>query len=267
METSISPLAHVHPDAEIGEGCIIAPFAVIDGDVKLGKNCRIDSHVIIRDGARLGDDCQVFAGAIIATIPQDLKFSGEYSTVEIGNRVTIREYCTINRGTTYSNTTYIEDDVLLMAYVHIAHDCIIRRRAILANTVSLAGHIEIGEQSVIGGHVAIHQFCRVGKHVMISGGSFVNKDIPPYTMVARTPAQYAGVNHRGLKRRSFSDEQVAELQQIYRIIYRSGRNITQALAYIDSELPQSPLRDEVLAFVRNSPRGICRGYRYMERNG
>jgi UDP-N-acetylglucosamine acyltransferase len=228
-------LQNIHPDARIGDNVQI--------DVRLGKNCRI------------------FPGAILGSIPQDIKFKGEYSTLEIGNNVTIREYCTINRGTDASGKTVIKDNCLLMAYVHVAHDCQIGANCILANNVTLAGHIEVGEFAVFGGMAAAHQFVKVGAHTMISGGALVIKDVPPYVKAGRTPLSYAGVNSIGLKRRGFSREQIHAIQDIYRVLFVRGNNITQAIQIIEDSLPDSLEKSEILHFIMHSERGLLKGFR------
>ena len=258
--SQISPLAYIHPDAQLGAGVVVEPFAAIYQDVVIGAESHIASHVVIHPGARIGQKCRIFPGAIISSIPQDLKFNNENTIVRIGDHVTIREYATINRGTTYSHETVIEDHVLIMSYVHVAHDCVIERRAILANCVNLAGHVTIGEHAVIGGMSAIHQFIRIGKHVMLSGGSLVGKDVPPYVLAARHPLTYTGVNSVGLRRRGFDNEQINEIKEIYRYLYQKGYNYRHALEAIEQELADTPLRQDIVAFVRASERGIMRRY-------
>jgi UDP-N-acetylglucosamine acyltransferase len=261
--TTVSQLASIHPAAQIGNNVTIEPFAVIGADVVIGDNTWIGSHAVVNDGARIGNNCRIFHGAVIASLPQDLKYNGEYSTVEIRDNVSIREYATINRGTAYSYKTVIEENVLVMAYVHLAHDCHIERNVILANSVNLAGHVRVGEFAVVGGMVGVHQFCQIGKHAMISGGSLVGKDVPPYVLAGREPLSYRGVNYRGLKRRGYSNETVREIQEIYRLIFLSGLNNTQALKRIEETFPVSMERDEILEFVRGAERGIIRGYSFL----
>ncbi|HSN50535.1 MAG TPA: acyl-ACP--UDP-N-acetylglucosamine O-acyltransferase, partial [Bacteroidales bacterium] len=198
-------------------------------------------------------------GAVISAIPQDLKFGGEDTIVKIGNNVTIREFVTINRGTKASYETVVGDNTLLMAYVHIAHDCIIGNNVVMANGSSLAGHIVVDDWAVIGGIVGIHQFVHIGAHTMISGGSLVGKDVPPYTKAARGPLSYVGVNSIGLRRRGFSMETINKIQDIYRIIYLKGYNVSQAVAIIEADTEATPERDEILSFIANSSRGIMKG--------
>lgn len=255
------PLTNVHPMAKIGKNTVIQPFVTIESDVVIGENCWIGSGAVIMNGTRMGDNCRVFPGAILGAIPQDLKFRNEYSTLRIGNNVTIREYCTLNRGTDAAGTTIIEDNCLLMAYVHVAHDCVIRQRCVLANNVTLAGHIEIGEHAVIGGMAAVHQFVRIGKHVMVGGGSLVRKDVPPYVKAAREPLSYVGINSVGLRRRGFSDEVIHHIQDIYRILYVKGYNMRRAIEMVEATVNSTREREEILAFIHESDRGLMRGFR------
>lgn len=261
-------LRSVHPEAKIGKDVTIENFVTIGKDVVIGDGCWIGPHATIMDGARIGNNCKIFPGAIIGAVPQDLKFSGEYSTLEIGNNVTIREYCTLNRGTKAADVTRIEDNCLLMAYVHIAHDCVVGKNSILANNVNLAGHIIVGEHVVLGGLVAVHQFVKIGDHSMVGGGSLVRKDVPPYVKAARDPLGYVGVNSLGLKRRGFSQEQVNNIQDVYRVLFVKGYNTTQALRHIEENIDASEERDYILDFVKDSSqnRGLMKGFRQLNGN-
>lgn len=254
------PLAYVHPQARIAKNAVIEPFVNIERNVEIGEGTWIGSNVTIMEGVRIGNNCKVFPGAVIGAIPQDLKYAGEDTTVEIGDNVTIREFVTINRGTKASWKTVINKNCLLMAYVHIAHDCYIAENVILANAVNLAGHITIDEAAIVGGLSAVHQFVKIGAHVIISGGSLVRKDVPPYTKAAREPLSYAGVNSIGLRRRGFSNEKINEIQDIYRILYVRGHNVTQAVRYIEANMKSTPERDEILSFIARSTRGVMKGY-------
>lgn len=259
------PLAYVHPQAKIARNVVIEPFVTIHKNVEVGEGSWIGSNVTIMEGAKIGKNCKIFPGAVISAIPQDLKFEGEETTVEIGNNTTIREFVTINRGTKESNMTKIGDNCLLMAYVHIAHDCFIGNNCILANAANLAGHITMDDFAILGGLSAVHQFVNIGAHVMISGGSLVRKDVPPYTKAARDPLSFVGVNSIGMRRRGFGSEKINEIQEVYRVIYLKNLNVSQALTYIETEMPATPERDEVLSFVNKSRRGIMKGYSYHER--
>jgi len=254
------PLAYVHPEAIIADSAIIEPFATINQDVIIGEGTRIGSSVTIMPGVRIGKNCQIFPGAVIGAVPQDLKFKGEYSTVEIGDNTTIREFVTINRGTSAKGKTVVGSNCLLMAYVHVAHDCVVGSNVILVNNTQLAGEVIVDDWAILGGMVAVHQFVRVGTHVMISGGSLVRKDVPPFIKAGREPLSYVGINSIGLRRRNFTNEKIREVQEIYRYIYQKGLNISQAVEIIEAEMPASPERDEVLLFIKDSKRGIIRGY-------
>jgi len=253
-------LAYVHPEAIIGDNVVIEPFATIYQDVTIGEGTKIGSSVSIMPGVRIGKNCQIFPGAVIGAVPQDLKFKGEYSTVEIGNNTTIREFVTINRGTSAKGKTVVGSNCLLMAYVHVAHDCVVGNNVILVNNTQLAGEVIVDDYAILGGMVAIHQFVHVGSHVMISGGSLVRKDVPPFIKAGREPLSYVGINSIGLRRRNFSNEKIREVQEIYRYIYQKGLNISQAVEIIEAEMPASTERDEVLLFIKDSKRGIIRGY-------
>ena len=253
------PLAYVHPDAKIAENVVIEPFVSIDRDVVIGEGTRIGSSVTILPGTRIGKNCNIFPGAVIGAIPQDLKFRGEYTTVEIGDNNTIREYVTINRGTASKGKTIVGNNNLLMAYVHIAHDCHLGNYLILGSNTQLAGEVIIDDWAIISGMTGIHQFCRLGSHVMIGGGSLVRKDVPPYIKAGREPLAYVGINSIGLRRRNFSNDKIREIQDIYRYIYQKGLNTSQAIEVIEAEMPATQERDDILLFIKDSKRGIIRG--------
>ncbi|PQA58336.1 acyl-ACP--UDP-N-acetylglucosamine O-acyltransferase [Siphonobacter curvatus] len=255
----IQPLAYVHPDAKIAPNVVIEPFAVIHKNVEIGEGSWIGSNVTIFEGARIGKNVQIFPGASISAVPQDLKFEGEETLTIIGDYTTIRECVTINKGTKAAGKTVIGSHCLLMAYTHIAHDCVIGDHCIMANSVQMAGHVELGDWAFIGGTTAIHQFSKIGPHAMIGGGSHVLKDIPPYTKAGREPIAYVGLNSIGLRRRGFSNEKIAEIQEIYRYVYLKGYNNAEALHRIEIELPASAERDEIINFIRSSERGIMKG--------
>jgi len=255
------PLSYVHPQAKIAQNVVIEPFVTIHNNVEIDEGTWIGSHVTIMEGARIGKNCKIFPSAVISAIPQDLKFKNEETLAVIGNNVVIREYVTVNRGTRDKHKTIIGDNVLLMAYAHIAHDCNIGKNSIIANAVNLAGHVKVGDFAVIGGISAVHQFVSIGQHCMISGGSLVRKDVPPYTKAAREPLSYTGINSIGLRRRGFSNQKINEIQEIYRLLYMRGHNVSQALSIIEAEMPASQERDEIVSFILRSDRGIMRGYR------
>ncbi|MCL6523282.1 MAG: acyl-ACP--UDP-N-acetylglucosamine O-acyltransferase [Thermoflavifilum sp.] len=256
----IHPLTYIHPEAKIGPNVKIEPFTVIHKNVEIGEGTWIASNVTIMEGARIGKNCRIFPGAVISAIPQDLKFAGEETTVEIGDNTTIRECVTVHRGTRDRWKTVIGHDCLIMAYCHIAHDCIVGNYCVLANNTTLGGHITIGDYARIGGMTAIHQFCNIGAHAFIAGGSLVGKDVPPYVKAARYPLSYVGVNSIGLKRRGYSLEKINHILDIYRILFVRGYNVSKALHIIETELPASDERDEIVTFVRESNRGIMKGY-------
>lgn len=254
----ISPLAHIHPDAQLGRDVIIDPFAVIEDDVIIGDDTHVMSHAVIMKNVRIGKSCQVFPGAVIGAIPQDLKFEGEKTTVEIGDNTTIRECVTVNRGTKDKWKTVVGNNCLLMAYSHIAHDCCLGDHVIIANSVQLAGHVEIGDYAIIGGNAAAIQFSKIGAHTYIAGGTEVIKDVPPYIKAGRTPLSYVGINSVGLQRRGFSSEKINGITEIYRNIYLRGLNISQATQFIEKELPESKEKTEILKFIKDSKRGILK---------
>lgn len=253
------PLTSIHPSAILGSNVSIDPFSVIHEDVEIGDGTWIGSNVTIFPGARIGKNVRIFPGAVISAIPQDLKFGGEVTTAEIGDHTTIRECATINRGTSDRMKTVIGQHCLIMAYVHVAHDCVVGDHCIIANSVQMAGHVNLGDFAIIGGSSAVHQFANIGRHVMISGGSLVRKDVPPFTKSGREPLTYAGINSIGLKRRGFTDERIAEIQEVYRYVYLKGLNNQDALTQIKANIQASPERDEIITFIRNSERGIMKG--------
>ena len=254
------PLAYIHPAAKIASNVVIDPFVTIDKNVEIGEGTRIGSNVTILEGARIGKNCTIFPGAVISAIPQDLKFKGEETVAIIGDNTTLRECVTVNRGTASKGKTVVGSNCLIMAYCHIAHDCVIGNNVIMSNATQVAGEVVIDDYAVVGGGALIHQFCHVGSHVMLQGGALVNKDIPPYVKVGRNPISYAGTNSIGLRRRGFTNEKICEIQEIYRYLYLSGLNNSDAVERIEAELPASKELDEIIMFVRNSQRGIIRGY-------
>jgi UDP-N-acetylglucosamine acyltransferase len=250
----------IHPKAQLGNNVTVEHFTSIYEDVIIGDNTWIAPNVTIFPGTRIGSNCKIFPGAVLGAIPQDLKFHGEDSLVEIGNHVVIRECATVNRGTEATGTTKVGNHTMLMAYVHVAHDCNIGNNVILANSTNLAGHVTIEDFAYFGGMSGAHQFTRIGKHSFISGGSMIGKDVPPFCLVMRNPAQYAGINSVGLKRQQFTIENIHLIQDIYRIIFgNNGLNTTQALQKIEEEIPQSDLCNYILNFVKSSERGIIKG--------
>jgi len=254
------PLAYVHPGAKIAKNVVIEPFTTIDNNVVIGEGTWIGPNVTIMDGARIGKNCNIFPGSVISAVPQDLKFDGEDTTAEIGNNTTIRESVTINRGTSDRMKTKIGKNCLIMAYSHVAHDCVVGNNCIFSNNSTLAGHITIGSYVILAGFVAVHQFCTIGDHAFVAGGSLVRKDVPPFVKAARQPLSYVGINSVGLRRRGFTSDKITEIQTIYRLLFQKKYNTTQATEIIEAEMTASPERDEILNFIQNSQRGIMKGY-------
>lgn len=254
------PLAYIHPGAKIARNVVIEPFTTIHNNVTIGSGTWIGSNVTIMEGAVIGENCRIFPGAVISAIPQDLKYDGEDTLTIIGNNTTIRECVTINKGTTDRMKTVVGNNCLIMAYCHIAHDCIVGDNCIFSNNSTLAGHTNIGNNVILAGMTAIHQFCSVGDFAFVTGGSLVRKDVPPYVKAAREPLSYVGVNSVGLRRRGFDTEKIREIQNVYRILFQSKYNNTQALRIIEAEMEASPERDEIIRFIQNSQRGIMKGY-------
>jgi UDP-N-acetylglucosamine acyltransferase len=256
--STISSLAHIHPDAKIGENVTIAPFAVVGGDVLIGDGTHVMSHAIIMDGSIIGKNCTIFPGAVVGAIPQDLKFAGEKTTVEIGDGTTIRECVTVNRGTKDKWKTVVGKNCLLMAYSHVAHDCIIGDHVILANSVQLAGHVEVGNHAIISGLSGAVQFTRIGPHTYIAGNTVIRKDVPPYVKAAREPMSFAGINSVGLQRSKFDQEKIQEITNIYRVLFIEKNPTSVALEKIEASFPATPERDAILTFIKSSKTGIIK---------
>ena len=254
------PLAYVHPGAKIAKNVVIEPFATIHNNVVIGEGSWIGSNVTIMEGARIGKNCSIFPGAVISAIPQDKKFDDEDTVTIIGDNTTIRECVTINRGTTDRMKTVIGQNCWIMAYCHIAHDCIVGDNCIFSNNSTLAGHINVGDHVVLAGMAAIQQFCSIGKHAFVTGGSLVRKDVPPFVKAGREPLSYVGINSVGLRRRGFTTEKIREIQDIYRILFQKNYNNTQAIDIIEAEMEATPERDEIIQFIKDSHRGIMKGY-------
>ncbi|MDG2052292.1 MAG: acyl-ACP--UDP-N-acetylglucosamine O-acyltransferase [Flavobacteriaceae bacterium] len=254
------PLAYVHPGAKIAKNVVIEPFTTIHNNVIIGEGTWIGSNVTIMEGARIGKNCNIFPGCVISAIPQDLKFQDEETIVIIGDNSTLREYVTINRGTVDRGKTVLGKNCLIMAYCHIAHDCIVGDNCIFSNNSTLAGHVTVGNYAILAGMTAVHQFCTIGKHAFITGGSLVRKDVPPFVKGAREPMSYVGINSIGLRRRGFNSEKIREIQNIYRTLFQKGFNNTQAVQLIEADMEATTERDEILQFIKNSKRGIMKGY-------
>lgn len=254
------PLAYVHPSAKIANNVVIEPFTTIHKNVTIGDGTWIGSNVTIMEGARIGKNCRIFPGAVISAIPQDLKYEGEDSVTIIGDGTTIRECVTVNRGTKALGKTEIGKNCLIMACAHVAHDCVIGDHCIIVNGTLLAGHVEIGDWAIVGGLAAVQQFSKIGSHSYVGGGSLVRKDIPPFVKAAKEPISYAGINSVGLRRRGYTNEQINEIQNIYRVIFQRNYNTTQALEIIEADFEATKERDEILSFIRSSQIGIMKGF-------
>lgn len=254
------PLAYVHPGAKIAKNVVIEPFTTINNDVIIGEGTWIGSNVTIMEGARIGKNVNIFPGAVISAVPQDKKFDDEDTVTIIGDNTTIRECVTINRGTRDRQKTQIGNNCWIMAYSHIAHDCIVGDHCIFSNNSTLAGHIQVGDHVVLAGMAAVQQYCTIGSHAFVTGGSLVRKDVPPYVKAGREPLSYVGINSIGLRRRGFTTDKIREIQDIYRILYQKNYNNSQAVNIIEAEMEATPERDEILQFIKNSQRGIMKGY-------
>jgi UDP-N-acetylglucosamine acyltransferase len=258
------PLVHIDPSARIGNNVRIEPFTCIHGDVEIGDDTWIGSNVTIYEGARIGKHCRIFPGAVISAVPQDLKFKGEQTTTHIGDHTCIRECVTVNRGTSAAGRTEIGSHCLLMAYVHVAHDCIIGNHVIMANSVNLAGHVTVQDWAILEGYVGVSQFVTIGAHSFIAGQTGVRKNVPPFVRAAREPLSYIGINSVGLSRRGFSETMVQEIQDMYRTIYQRGLNMVAALEHIEQTFTPSNHRDTILAFIRSSEKGVIRGPQFSQ---
>ena len=250
----------VHPNAKIGANTTIGPFCYIAENVEIGEGAWIGPNVTIFDYVKIGKNCKIFPGAVIGAVPQDLKFAGEISYVEIGDNVTIRECATVNRGTAASGKgkTVIGNNSFLMSYVHVAHDCEVGNNVILVSYVGLAGETVVDDFAIIGGSSAAHQFSKIGAHAMLSGGSLIGKDVPPYALAGKRPLSFSGINIIGLRRRGYTNAQIENIRDIYRIIYQSGLNVSDACKKIESEFPESEEKRTILDFIAASKRGIIR---------
>ena len=256
MSTLIDSHAVVSPKAQLGDNVSVGPFAVVEDDTIIGSGTTIGSGALIANGTRIGKECRIHHGAVLGTNPQDLKFHGEISTLEIGDYTTIREYATLNRGTHARGKTTVGNHCFIMAYVHVAHDCAVGNHVILANAVNMAGHVSIEDYVVIGGMVAIHQFERIGCHAMIGGGYRAAKDVPPYVLAGQEPLAFSGLNIVGLKRRNFPDTTIELIDKTYQFIYGSNLNVSQALEKIKNEINLVEEVRHIVDFIEKSKRGI-----------
>ena len=256
MATTIDNRAIVGPKAQIGDNVVVGQNTIIEDDVVIGSGTMIASNVLIANGTRLGKDCRIHHGAVLGTQPQDLKFRGEVTTLEVGDHTVIREYATLNRGTSSNWKTTVGNHCFLMAYTHVAHDCIVGNHVILANSVNMGGHVVIEDYAVIGGLVGIHQFSHIGCHTMVGASSLVTKDVPPYVLASSDPPAYTGLNIVGLRRRNFSKQAIDILDKAYHLLYHSQLNVTQALQKIKAEIQMTDEVRHVVEFIERSKRGI-----------
>jgi UDP-N-acetylglucosamine acyltransferase len=266
MSVHIDPSAHVNSKAQLGSNVSIGPSTIVEDYAVVGDGTSIGGNALIATGARIGKECRIHHGAIIGHEPQDLKYAGEATTCEVGDRTVVREYAALHRGTGDGGRTIIGSDGFLMGYVHVAHDCIIGDHVILANAVMLAGHCEVGDYAAIGGIVPVHQFVRVGQHSMIGGGLRVPKDVPPYILAGQEPLVFQGLNSVGLRRRGISPEVIAGLDKAYKLIYDSKLNVSQAVSEIKHDPTLSCIAEvqNVIAFIEKSKRGILSGPRRLQ---
>jgi UDP-N-acetylglucosamine acyltransferase len=256
MLAEVHATAIINEGAELGEGVTVGPYSIIGPHVRIGDGTSVGSNVLIDGHTRIGSGNTIYHGASLGTPPQDLKYRGAKSFVKIGDNNVIREYVTVNAATNEGDATVIGNGCLLMAYSHVAHDCVVGDNVILANAVNLAGHVSVHDWAIIGGIVPVHQFVRIGAHSFIGGGSRIAKDILPFTKVAGSPPKVSGLNTVGLKRRGFEDSQLERIKAAYRLIYRSGLNVTQAIERMEIEIEKSEEIDTLLDFIRGSQRGI-----------
>ena len=256
----ISPLASIHPNAKLGNNVIVDPFAVIHDHVVIGDGTHVMSHAVIMPFSTIGKNCVLFPGSVIGAIPQDLKFAGEETSVEIGDHTTIRECVTVNRGTKDKWKTTVGSHCLLMAYAHVAHDCVVGDHVILANGVQLAGHVEVGDFAIIGGLWGVQQFTRIGRHAYIGGQSAIRKDVPPYVKAAREPISYMGVNAVGLHRRKFPQEEIETIAKIYHLLFVANQSTSSGVKLISEQIPEGNVKSEILQFIQDSKTGIIKRF-------
>jgi UDP-N-acetylglucosamine acyltransferase len=260
----ISSLASIHPNATIGNNVTVEPFAVIHDRVTIGDDCHVMSNVVILPNSTIGKGCRLFPGAVIGAIPQDLKYVGEETTVEIGDHSTIRECVTVNRGTKDKWKTVVGSHCLLMAYSHVAHDCIVGDHVILANGVQLAGHVEVGDYAIIGGLCGVQQFTRIGKHAYVGGQSAIRKDVPPFVKAAREPISYMGINVVGLHRRNFPHHQIEAISQIYHLLFVGNHSTASGINQVKERIPESEIKSEILQFIQDSKIGVIKRFSKSE---
>ncbi len=254
----IHPTAIIHKQVKLADDLKVGPFSIINNEVQIGDGTEIGSHVWIDSGTIIGKNCKIYHGAVLGTLPQDLKFEGEKTFLAIGDETTIREYATLNRGTKYRGKTVVGKNCFIMSYAHVAHDCLLGDHVILANSANLAGHVEIGDWAIIGGVVPVHQFVKIGAHSIVGGGFRVQKDVCPYALVAGYPLKTMGLNRIGLKRRGFSEKTLKILEKTFRILFKSKLNTSQAVERIKAEVELIPEVKTILDFIAKSKRGLIK---------
>jgi UDP-N-acetylglucosamine acyltransferase len=257
----ISPLAHIHPNARIGSNVKIEAFCVIEEDVEIGEGTHIMSHACVLSGSRIGKNCRIFPGAVVGGVPQDLKFKGEPTIAEVGDNTVLREYVTINKGTVDKGITKVGSNCLLMAYCHVAHDCVVGNNVVMANSVQLAGHVFIDDYARLGGLAGVHQFIHIGKHTYIAGQILIRKDVPPFVKAARDPLSYVGVNVVGLERSGYSKEAIRQVHDIYHIIFIQGNSTSKALEIVEATIEDSDVKNQIMSFVKASKTGIIKRHK------
>jgi len=258
LKMDIHPTAIIHKDVKLAEDVKVGPFSILKEEVVIGAGSEVGSHVLIDSGTRIGRNCRIHHGAVLGTLPQDLKFQGEKTVLTIGDGTVIREYATLNRGTRYRGKTVVGRECFIMSYAHVAHDCLLGDHVILANSVNLAGHVEIGDYAIVGGVVPVHQFVKIGAHSIVGGGFRVQKDVCPYSLVAGYPLKTKGLNRVGLKRRGFSEKTMLILEKTFRILFKSKLNTSQAVERIKREVELIPEVQTILEFIAKSERGIIK---------
>lgn len=252
----IHPTAIVSPKAQLGKNIKIGPYSIIEDNVIIGDDCIIGPSAAIYDGARIGNKVKIYQGASVSNHPQDLKFANEETLFEIGDGTIIREFATLHRGTIESGTSKIGKNCLLMAYTHVAHDCIVGDNCILANLVQLGGHVEVEDWVIIGGGTNVHQFEKIGQHAFIGGGYRVTSDVPPFVLAAGEPLKYTGLNTVGLRRRGFSNKDIFKIKELYSILYAKGLNLTEAKEKLNKEYADDEYAQTIMNFIAKSNRGI-----------
>lgn len=252
---------YIHKNARLGKNVQVGSSVFIDDNVEIGDNTIIYANATIMAGTRIGENCRIYPGAVLGGDPQDISYKGEETYAIIGNDTVLREFVTVNRGTKSSGKSVVGDNCFLMAYVHVAHDCVVGNNCIFANVVNLGGHVHVGDHVVMGGMVGVHQFVHIGSHAMVAAGMLLRKDVPPFVKAARESNAFAGVNTIGLRRRGYTADEIAVIKEIYRLLFVEHNNITKAVAAIEEKVIESPYKTQILDFIKSGSRGLIRGIR------